>query len=348
MDIKDIRNGNDPLVTVLMPVYNAAEFLSDAIESILNQTLTNFEFLIIDDGSNDASVSIIKSYNDKRIRLVRNETNLGLPATLNKGIKIADCELIARMDADDISYPDRLQMQYNYMKNNPDCALLSAWAREIDEKGETIYLEKWPDFTYNYNLNFECVIYHPTVMYRRNAVLNAGGYSIPYCEDYDLWWRIARLYKIHNLSEILLDYRSTNQSISRVTRKTEYELAQQQLVKRNIKYFTGQKYQLSDSEIEMFRYYFEPILSEKNKLKAIKICLDKLDYITKCILQKEDVNRNITEIQKTAAIKKEWTIKSFEKHLSKLEFFYLLISTKSWTLLKNFGIAIVRGNFLKK
>ncbi|MBA3284207.1 MAG: glycosyltransferase family 2 protein, partial [Nitrosopumilus sp.] len=102
-----------PKVTVLMPVYNASAYLHDAIQSILNQTFQDFEFLIIDDGSSDNSEIIIKGYKDKRIRFIKNEQNIGISATLNKGIELASCELIARMDADDVSYPKRLEKQYN-------------------------------------------------------------------------------------------------------------------------------------------------------------------------------------------------------------------------------------------
>src|SRR5688572_53842 len=127
-----------PLVTVLMPVYNAERFLSEAIDSILQQSLTDFEFLIIDDGSTDCSREIINAYKDDRIRLVQNESNLAITASLNKGIHLARASLIARMDADDISYPERLQKQYNYLSNHPDCALLSTSARVITEDKQTI------------------------------------------------------------------------------------------------------------------------------------------------------------------------------------------------------------------
>ena len=129
-----------PRVTVLMPVYNAERFLREAIDSILGQSFKHFEFLIIDDGSTDASADIIASYRDSRIRFVRNRTNLGITPTLNKGIALASCELIARMDADDISHPQRLQKQFGYMKRNPECALLSSWARVISEDGKFIRL----------------------------------------------------------------------------------------------------------------------------------------------------------------------------------------------------------------
>src|SRR5688572_25142970 len=112
---------NTPCVTVLMPVYNAEKYLKEAIDSILQQTLTDFEFLIIDDGSTDASVRIIRSYADSRIRLVQNETNAGITVTLNKGIELAKAPLIARMDADDISYPMRLQRQYDFFLAHPYC-----------------------------------------------------------------------------------------------------------------------------------------------------------------------------------------------------------------------------------
>lgn len=108
-----------PLFSVLMPVYNGEKYLREAIDSILEQTLTDFEFLIIDDGSKDNSVQIINSYNDPRIRLVKNETNLGISKTLNRGIEMASAEFIARMDADDISYPARLQKQYDYLIKHP-------------------------------------------------------------------------------------------------------------------------------------------------------------------------------------------------------------------------------------
>jgi len=168
-----------PLVTVLMPVYNAERFLSEAMDSIVGQTLTDFEFLIIDDGSTDRSYEIIRSYKDDRIRLVQNETNLGITASLNKGIQLARAALIARMDADDISYPDRLQKQYDYLTSHPDCALLSTFARVITEDKQTVYIERTNSHYFYYNLTFATPIYHPTVMYVKIAVQDVGMYTAP-------------------------------------------------------------------------------------------------------------------------------------------------------------------------
>ena len=114
-----------PSITVLMPVYNAERFLAEAIESVLQQTFTQFEFLIIDDGSTDSSPEIVRSYSDPRIRFLQNEQNLGITATLNKGIELAQADLIARMDADDICYPDRLQKQMEFVAAHPDGALFT-------------------------------------------------------------------------------------------------------------------------------------------------------------------------------------------------------------------------------
>ena len=167
-------------LTVLMPVYNAAKHLREATESILNQSFSNFEFLIIDDASTDDSVEIIKSYSDPRIRLVVNEQNLGVLATLNKGIEIASSELIARMDADDISHPGRLELQFEYFKRFSETALLSTSFNVIDEGNSIVETLEVDDFYNCYNLNFYCAICHPSVMYRRSIVKSVHNRRVTY------------------------------------------------------------------------------------------------------------------------------------------------------------------------
>ncbi len=318
-----------PHLTVLMPVYNAEKFLSEAIESILNQTFTDFEFLIIDDGSTDSTTNIIESYTDSRIRLFKNQKNLGISAALNKGIEMASTELIARMDADDISYPNRLQKQYDFLLANPDCVLLSAWAREMTENKEPVKIEEWESSYYYYNLTFECRIYHPTVMYRRRAVIDVGKYSIPYSEDYDLWWKLSRKYKINNLAEVLLDYRSSTDSLSRVTKRIEYEKFHSSLVLRNIHYYTGKDFQLSYNELECLQYNLEP-LAKENNLEAIIKCLGKLDYIDQCILEKDNINRSRKAIKEAARKKRELIISGLQQNLPKTKIIMLLIRLRHW------------------
>lgn len=319
-----------PLLTVLMPVYNAEAFLREAIDSILQQTLTQFEFLIIDDGSTDTSVSIIQSYNDPRIRFIQNEKNLGISATLNRGIEVATCELIARMDADDISYPERLQKQYDFFEANKDVALLSTWVREITETGVVVQVQKWrPPFFY-YNLTFECWIYHPTVMYRRSAVLDVGAYSTPYSEDYDLWWQLSRTYKMDTLPEVLLDYRLTAVSLYRATKKTEYEEAQYKQIVRNLHYYTGPTFSISHAEVECYRHNFTPILAERS-IAALVTAIQKLDQINQYILQKENVNRDVAAITEAAAEKRRFIINQLTAALPRHQKFIFLARLGQWS-----------------
>lgn len=316
-------------VTVLMPVYNAAKFLAEAIDSILSQTFTNFEFLIIDDGSTDDSVEIINSYEDRRIRLVQNERNLGISATLNKGIEISSTELIARMDADDISYPERLEKQYNFFKEHPEYALVSSWAREVTIDKEPIHTEKFRNEYYPYFLNFECWIYHPTVMYKRSAVIDVGKYSIPHCEDYDLWCKLLRKYKIYNISEVLLDYRASDTSLCRVSKKNEYEAAHQEIVKTNIKSYTGKSLDLSDNEIECLRFNCQPMLEER-KLLSIFRFFKKLLRINAAIFRNNNEKENNISLREASSLKLENTLRYFRYNLPVydkiffLPFFYLL------------------------
>jgi glycosyltransferase involved in cell wall biosynthesis len=205
---------NTPLVTVLMPVYNAQRFLKRAIESVLEQTFTDFEFLIINDGSTDNSVAIIHSFKDDRIRLVHNTKNLGLVATLNKGVELVSSKYIARMDADDICLPDRLQKQVNYMERHPIVDVLAALIVHINaDEEETGY---WDDDKMNLSpqeiftsMARTASIAHPTVLmkstiakeYKYNGTQKEG-------EDWDLWMRLlSDGKKIEKIPEVLLKYR---------------------------------------------------------------------------------------------------------------------------------------------
>ena len=210
-----------PAITVLLPVYNGAADVEKAVASVLSQTFTDFELLIINDGSQDNSADLLARITDSRIRLI-NQANLGLAATLNIGCSLAKGQFIARQDQDDLSHPSRLQMQLEYMLVNPDCALLGTWA--------DIYVEDMPTGRVHehalehellcFDLLFNNPFVHSSIMFRRDAVVEIGGYSTdpdrqpP--EDYELWSRMARRYRVANLPERLLIYREVSQSMSRV------------------------------------------------------------------------------------------------------------------------------------
>jgi glycosyltransferase involved in cell wall biosynthesis len=326
-----------PLVTILMPVYNAEKFLHEAIDSMLAQTLPDFEFLIIDDGSKDSSIQIIESYTDPRIRLVKNEQNMGISKTLNRGIELASAELIARMDADDRSYPQRLQKQYDYFQRHPDCALLSTWAKMITEDHEHVRTEKYRSRLHYYNLTFECWMYHPTVMFTKAAVTDVGMYTIPYAEDFELFWQLSRKYKIACLEEVLVDYRITTQSLHQVTKKKEYDETMDWQLKRNIHYYTGEDFKISWEEIECLRFNFAPIM-KMNSVNAIAACLKKLDYINERILATPNVNYNRKHLEEAIFYKKEFIIRYFKRNLSRADatqlFVTLLPHPTLWKMIK--------------
>jgi len=318
-----------PIVTVLMPVYNGERFLDQAIRSILNQTFTDFEFLIIDDGSTDASVKIVESYDDRRIRFIQNDKNYGISATLNKGIEMARGNFIARMDADDLSYPERLEKQFAYMSEHSDCALLSTWARIVSESGEPIWTNRWKSRHYYYNLVFRCIIYHSSVMYRRDAVIAVDKYTLEYSEDYELWNRMARHFKIANLEETLLDYRLTEASLSRKTKREEYENTRPHVLCSNIDYFTDGGLDLSSSEIEFLMGNNIFFLGQNHAETVIRF-LEKWERINDFILKKPNPNRNEESILEAAAETRQYLISSVRQNLTIPKQLKLLIKLREW------------------
>lgn len=197
-----------PRVTVLMPVYNAALHLREAIDSILGQTFQDFEFLILDDGSTDDSAAIVRSYADPRIRFVQNGCNLKLTATLNRGLDLAEGEYIARMDADDISLPQRLAKQKAFLDASPNIGIVGVWAQAFGDAGFKIPHPAEPE-RIRAKLLFDSALVHPAVMMRR-AFLDRHGLRyapLGHFEDYELWQRAIRLFPIANIPEYLFRYR---------------------------------------------------------------------------------------------------------------------------------------------
>ncbi|CAG1016424.1 Putative glycosyltransferase EpsE [Anaerolineales bacterium] len=198
-----------PKVTVLMPVFNGAAFLRQAIESILCQTYRDFELLIIDDGSTDDSSFIISSYDDHRIRLFQNSGNLGLVASLNRGLDLARGSYFARMDCDDFSLPTRLEKQLRFMYANTDVGVCGTWYREFGGHDRITRCPAQHEDIWCRSL-FNPAVGHPTVMMRRSVIERVGlRYDETYChgEDFDLWSRMLSTVKFANLEEVLLLYR---------------------------------------------------------------------------------------------------------------------------------------------
>ena len=205
-------------VSVVMPVYNGERYLKEAMESILNQTFRDFEFIIINDASTDKSEEIIKSFIDSRIIYIKNDKNLGQAESLNKGIRNTRGLYVARMDQDDISLPERISVQSAYMEANREVAILGTWIQEIDKDNNAIRRSLFPNTpspSIKTRLFFARLagwasIAHPTVMIKRDLFDKIGYYDPKYhiCQDYDLWFRTVKKYRIENIPKVLLSYRN--------------------------------------------------------------------------------------------------------------------------------------------
>ncbi len=210
-----------PRVTVLMAVYNGERFLRQAIESILAQTFTDFELLIVDDGSTDRTPDIIRSYRDPRIRVMRHESNRGVAYTRSCALPLARGEYVAVLDADDVSYPHRLETQVAYLDAHPDIVLLGSSCEYINEQGgiiHTVHVRSTDPLSIRWRLLFGNCITHSTVMYRSLRVLELGGYndSVFAGEDYDLYVRLAVNHRIAQLDEVLVQHREHPCSLEQV------------------------------------------------------------------------------------------------------------------------------------
>ena len=197
-------------LSVLLPVYNAEKTLKAAVDSILAQSFTDYEFLIIDDGSTDSSVDIINSYSDKRIQLIELEKNQGLISALNFGLQIATGKYLARMDADDIAFPERLATQIEFMESNQEIIACGSSIVNFNEKSESeiTYPNKHNNIVVSIML-FERALCHPTMVLRLDLLKKHSvkyDTQYPYCEDYALWIELSRYGKLANIEEPLLKY----------------------------------------------------------------------------------------------------------------------------------------------
>lgn len=298
----------NPKITVLMSVYNGEKYLNEAVDSILFQTFTDFEFLIIDDASTDKTPEILHSYGDTRIKIITNEKNLGLTKSLNKGLELARGEYIARMDADDISYPKRLEKQIKYLEEHRDVGLVGSSFETINEYGEVVSRNIYKDFTSEkiyYHLTFNNCIAHSSVVYRRDLVIRTEGYNerLIRAQDFDLWSRISKKSKIEIVEEILLKWRASQSGISKKC-KTEQDQIARSIFEENIRYLK-QDYIIDMEKITCFHDEgFEergPITIKYENINELKkihkllilnspLCIDKSKLSSYCGQKIKDYN----------------------------------------------------------
>lgn len=268
------------LVSIILPVYNAGKYISEAIESIINQTYQNLQIIIIDDGSTDNSLEIINSFKDKRINVISRK-NMGLIFTLNEALQYAKGNYIARMDADDISRSDRIEKQVSFLKKNPNISIIGSYATIINESNHIIGYRK--PAKHNFSLKATCFLgspfIHPSVMFNKKLINNELYYSDEFlhAEDYELWSRLATKddIKFSTIPEYLLMYRVLNTSISR----TYSEKQKKMTLKVQKRYFIKQKNLNEFKETNVYSIVFQ----QKEKIYIpLQLCF-KLKELFKSI-----------------------------------------------------------------
>lgn len=204
-----------------MCVFNGEQYLHEAVASILGQTFTNFEFVIVDDGSGPVAKEVLSSYDDRRIRLVTNPVNLGLTRSLNIGLAACQGEYVARMDADDVSHPERLEKQVAFLDEHRDVAVLGTQVHFIGENGTRIRSSAsrkgTSPLTTRWQSLFDSPVVHSSVMFRRDVIVDeCGGYDERFVtsQDFLLWSCVMGRHQISNLGEELVDFRCHAESVS--------------------------------------------------------------------------------------------------------------------------------------
>ncbi|WP_412466999.1 glycosyltransferase family 2 protein [Pedobacter sp. KLB.chiD] len=246
-----------PKITVFMAVYNQADFIEQSINSVLTQSFSDFELIVVNDGSTDDTAAIIESFSDSRIKLVHNDGNKGLIYTRNRLLTLAQGEYIAILDGDDVAYPDRLKLQYNFLFDNPEIVLCGGHATIIDEHGNKTgkMLMVPTDDTVDLFMLFGNPFVNSTAMFKSSVFMELNGYQhYTISEDFDLFIRMAEKYRVANLDYTLVDYRVHSQNTSTVN--TDIRLANERKI---IGYMQG-RIGLTDDEnwlnlhIELFNW----------------------------------------------------------------------------------------------
>jgi glycosyltransferase involved in cell wall biosynthesis len=290
------NNSTSPLVSVVMSVYNGETYLREAIDSVLHQSYSNFEFIIINDGSSDKSLPIIKSYTDNRIILIDNDGNKGLIYSLNKGLEIAKGAYIARMDADDVCLPERFDLQVNQFLNNPKAMIIGSDYYLLTEN-KLRYIKNINDSDYQKAvLLFAPCFCHPTVMMKNifNEKSIYYNQNFIHAEDYKLWTDLYAFGDYLNINKPLLKYRNHSSQISNL--KKDSQLTISSLIREQ--YLKQLNFSLSPHQFEILNF-----IGNNNFIESISTLMD----IEKCLLY----------LQMENTIKKSFNNQSFKRFMFK-------------------------------
>lgn len=275
-----MNNNNTPIISVLMPVYNVEKYVAEAIESVLNQTFSDFELILLDDCSADESAEIIKTFDDPRIVYHRNEKNLGLANNLNVGLKMARGKYIARADSDDICLPTRFETQVKFLENNPDIDLCSCGLEKFGNEQGVWIRESDPEQV-KITMLFYSPVLHATSVWRRESFEKHGlvydQNAFP-AEDYDLWSRAVVYCKLANIPDVLYMYRIHGVQVTKLDDRTDARDRQIRL-----KYIKTALPEIDEKEIIRF------LEISKNYTDRRKEDLKNLKLIIKAFI-KENIN----------------------------------------------------------
>lgn len=223
-----MKTHKTPTISVLMPVYNCRDYLELSLHSILTQSFTNFELVIINDGSTDETELILSTIKDPRVRIYTSK-KMGITRSLNEGMKVCKGKYIARQDGDDVSHPKRLEIQYKILEENPHYALATCFVEKIDASGGMLGIEKTPisQQTLKNTLEIYNCITHGSVMVRKDAVLEVGGYRNVFelSQDYDLWLRMIEQFEFSVIPVVLYQYRKNPTGVSSLFKKRQEAFA---------------------------------------------------------------------------------------------------------------------------
>lgn len=286
------------LVSVVLPAYNAELYIKESIDSILAQTFTNFELIVLNDGSTDKTEDIILSYQDNRIVYVKNEQNLGLIRTLNKGIALAKGKYIARMDADDISFPNRFAKQVGFLEEHPDYVICgtSAYRFNEDFSHKKVFNVPIDDENIRVRLFFNNAFIHPSVMFRTETIRTHNlsfNENYKYAEDYYFWMDLLQHGKGFNLKEKLLYYRVVETSQTAIG-NSNIDKRKEILCNIHRRYFDDYKITVDDLEVNV-NFYLSNI--ERMKLLNLRendiFLINTLLYKIISVLKVSDLNYNV-------------------------------------------------------
>lgn len=280
----------EPLVSVIVPTYNRPDMLRETIQSVLNQTFTNFEIVVVNDAGQDVQ-EITNSFNDHRIRYIAHETNKGLAAARNTGIRAAKGKYIAYLDDDDIYYPEHLEVLVNYLENNPQYKVAYTDAyRAFQEKSEVSYQITGRDLPLSHDFDYNVIMVHNFVpvlcfMHHRECLDHAGYFdeSLTTHEDWDLWIRVSRIYKLHHIKQITAEYRWRTDGTTMTSAKTADFLKTLKIIYCKYSNLTESNQHILNAQAAFLKMLSEKIEPEPPLVSIIIPLFNQVEYTANCL-----------------------------------------------------------------